>query len=312
MSNAWITLQQVLILVIEIGIGYLAAKRGKITASALGVMTYMCCNIALPCAIINAIINLDNSPEVWKSLSTGVAVILACTLAQILVCLFLFRKAEKPKRAVYQMATVYGNSAYMGIPLVTAILGGEALIYVTLMVIFDTVFLFSHASMAMSGSKPTVGFVIKKIFGLATVSLIIGLVILVTGIKLPAIAITCMNDMRGMLTPVAMLVVGSQLAQQDIRKIFQVPAYYGVAAWKLVVWPLVISVCLLPFKGMMPAMAIVSIVICKATSQPAVLGVMASDNGLDGEAAAGIVGLNTILSILTLPVIVGIAQALFM
>lgn len=311
MSNVMITLQQVLILVIEIGVGYIAAKKGKIPASALGVMTYMCCTIALPCAIITPIINLDNSPEMWKNLSTGIVIILVCAIAQILVCLFLFRKAEDKKKAVYQMATVYGNSAFMGIPLVTAILGSDAVIYATLMVIFDTVFLFAHASMAMSGSKPTVGFIMKKVFGLATISLIIGLVILVTGIKLPMIATTCMNDLRGMMTPVAMLVVGTQLAQQDFKEIFKIPAHYKVAAIKLVIWPLIIIACMLPFKSMIPAVAAVAIIICKGTPQAAVLGVLANNNGLDGEAAAGVVGLNTIVSIITLPIIAGIAQILF-
>ena len=311
MANVVITLKQVLILVIEIGVGYYFAKKGKIPASALSVLTFICCTIALPCAIIYPVINLDNSPEVWRNLSTGILIILCCAVVQILVCLLLFRKAEDKTRAVYQMATVYGNSAFMGIPLVSAILGSEAVIYATLMVIFDTVFLFAHASMAMSGKKPTPKFILSKIFGLATVSLLIGLAILVSGIKLPDVVTTCMVDLKGMMTPVAMLIIGTQLAQQDFKSIFKNPTYYTVSGIKLIVWPLIFIACLLPFKGVFPMLAIVAIIICKATPQAAVLGVLADANGLDGKAAASVVGLTTIISVVTLPIIAGIAQMLF-
>lgn len=311
MINVIITLKQVLILVIEIGVGYYFAKKGKIPSSSLGVLTFLCTTIALPCAIIYPVINLNNSPEVWKSLSTGVVIILACAVVQILVSMLLFRKSESKKKSVYQMATVYGNSAFMGIPLVTAILGSKAVIYATLMVIFDTVFLFAHASMAMSGQKPTLKFILRKVFGLATISLIIGLVILVSNVKLPAVITTCMVDLKGMMTPVAMLIVGAQLAQQDFKSIFKVPTHYVVSSIKLVIWPVLIMACLLPFKVSVPALAIVSIIICKATPQAAVLGVLADSNGLDGKTAAAVVGLTTILSIVTLPIICGIARAIF-
>lgn len=312
MENLLISLQQVVILVIEIGVGYIAAKRGKIPASALSVLTYLCCSIALPCAIIYPIVNLDNSPELWTSLGTGILVILACAVVQIVVCLVLFRGEDAKKRPVYQMATVYGNSAFMGIPLVTAIVGTDGVIYATLMVIFDTVFLFTHASLAMSGTRPTLGFIARKVFGLATISMIIGVVILFAGVQLPSIAMTCMNDLRGMMTPVAMLIVGTQIAQQDFGKIFASLKRYTVSIIKLVVWPLLITLALIPFRAMIPAIAVISIVICKATPQAAVLGVLAQQNDLDGEEAAAVVGLTTILSVITLPIMASVAQTLFM
>lgn len=312
MENLLISLQQVAILVIEIGVGYVAARRGKIPASALGVLTYLCCSVALPCAIIYPIVHLDNSPALWASLGSGLAVIAVFTLVQIGVCLLLFRGEDARRRPVYQMATVYGNSAFMGIPLVTAIVGTDGVIYATLMVIFDTVFLFTHASLAMSGERPSAAFIAKKVFGLATISTLIGIALLLSGIQLPEMAMTCMSDLKGMMTPVAMLIVGGQLAQQDFKKIFIKPKRHIVSIIKLAVWPLALMACLMPFAGALSSVAIISIVVCKATPQSAVLGVLAQQNDLDGEEAAAVMGLTTILSVVTLPIMASLAQAFFL
>lgn len=311
MSNVLITLQQVLILIIEIGVGYYFAKKGKIPASALGVLMFLCTTIALPCAIIYPVINLENTPEVWKNLSFGLLIILVVALIQVAVSVFLFRNAPEDKRATYQIATVYGNSAFMGIPLVSAILGGDAVIYATLMVIFDTVFLFAHCAIRMSGERPTLNFIVKKIFGLATISLLIGIAILISGIQLPMIVTTVLVDLKGMMTPVAMLIVGTQLAQQDFKEIFNKPTHYVVAVIKLLVWPLVILFALSAFKSVLPSMAVIAILICKGTPQAAVLGVLAGNYNQDGKAAASVVGLTTILSIITLPIVAALAQMMF-
>lgn len=311
MGDVLITLQQVTILFIEIGVGYYVMKRGRITAAALGPLTYLVCNVALPCAIVYPIIHLENNDALWSAIGAGVTIIAVCTAVQILVSCFLFRKESATVRPVYQMATVYGNSAFIGIPLVTAILGTDSVIYATLMVIVDTVCLFTQASLSMAGAAPTPKFIVKKIFGLATVSLIIGVVILVTGFQVPDIAMTVMFDIKGLMTPLAMIIVGAQLAQKDFAKIFSLPKRYLVSLMKLVVWPAIIAACLLPFRAVFPAIAIVTILICKATPQAAVLGVLAQDNGLDGDEAAAVVGLTTILSVVTLPIMASVFQALF-
>ena len=51
--------------------------------------------------------------------------------------------------------------------------------------------------------------------------------------------------------------------------------------------------------------------ICKGTPQAAILGVLAKQHGLDGEKAAGLLGLTTVLSVVTLPVITGVTLVVF-
>lgn len=311
MDKVLITVQQVVILVLEIGLGYYLGKKGKIPASALKIMTYLCLGVALPCAIILPVSALSNSLEVWRVISTGFLVILASTGLSIICCFFFFRGADAKTRPVYQMATVYGNSAFMGIPLVSAVLGKEAIIYATLMVIVETVAIFTHASLGMTGKKPSMKFILSKVFGLATICLFIGMFFCFSGIPIPSIVKTCMVNFAAMLTPLAMLIVGVQLAQQNLADIFKHKEYYLVAVIKVIFWPAVLIACLMPLRSVVAPVIATAIAICKGTPQAAVLGVLAEGNGLNGKAGAGVVGLTTLMSAFTLPIVAAVCGLVF-
>ena len=59
----------------------MGCKQG-IPESALGIMNFLCCNVALPCAVILSVAALESSPGMWRSLSSGIVIMLASTLAQ--------------------------------------------------------------------------------------------------------------------------------------------------------------------------------------------------------------------------------------
>jgi len=73
----------------------------------------------------------------------------------------------------------------------------------------------------------------------------------------------------------------------------------------------VIGLILYPLRGWIAPLAVATILICKGTSQPAVIGVLAGEHHLDDEAAASIIGLTTICSIITLPVLSGLVKTIF-
>ena len=196
MGSLLITVSQVLILALEIGTGYVLAKRGKISADAVGILNYLCSNLALPCAIFLSAAGLELTADSWGEVRLGVALIIASAIVQIGVSTRLFRKERFEERVVYQLGTVYGNSAFMGIPIATAVIGDEAVLYVVLLMIIDTVCLFIHSSLAASGQKPTARMIAAKVFGPVTISLLLGLAVCLLRIPLPGIINTGLNDFR--------------------------------------------------------------------------------------------------------------------
>lgn len=311
-SQIFISLQQVLILVFEIGVGFVLTRLDMVKPDAMGFLSFLVVNVGLPCAIISSIAGLGASQGLWASLAGALALIVGATMVQALVATALFRMQSPERAAVYRLASVYGNSAFMGIPLVSALIGSEYVIFATLMVIVDSVALFVHAPLAMSGRTPTPGFIVSRIFGQVTVAMLIGLVLLALDIEMPLVVQTCIADFSGLVTPLAMIIVGCQLAQQRLSCVFAERRRYVVAALKLVIWPMVLvsACCFTPLSGLTSSAAIAAILICKATPQAAVLGVLAQQYHADGEEAASVVGLCTMLSAITLPVVASVVSAL--
>ena len=301
----FIVFMQVLTLFLMIGIGYVIGIKKKIKESSQADITWLMTRVALPCAIIKSM-NLDATPDFLKRIGFALAVIVIVTIATAAISLLLFRSHKQEQRSVLQMGIVYSNSAFMGIALVQAVLGDEAIIYATLIMIVETVLMLIHCEITMSqGGKPN----LKKAFLTpGVIGFVIGLVIMLTHITLPGPITSTINTMGNMNTPLAMILVGLQIAKVDLKSVFNQKNIYIIAFIKLIVTPVVMMFLLRPLG--LGAIAYSAIVICKGTTQPAVLSVYASDHKQDGVLGAQIVALTTILQIVTLPIIAAVTQLL--
>lgn len=203
------------------------------------------------------------------------------------------------------MGTVYSNSAFMGIALVQAVLGDEAIIYATLIMIVETIYMLIHCELTMSqGGKPSVK---KALVNPGVIGFLIGLFLMLGRISLPGPVASTVHTMGNMNTPLAMILVGMQIAKIDLKSLFNQKVLYIVAAIKLIVLPVILLPVLRPLG--LSTVAFCAIIICKGTTQPAVLSVYAADHKQDGVLGAQIVALTTVLQIVTLPLIAALTQA---
>lgn len=303
-QQVFIVFCQVLALFLMIGIGFLLGRAKKIKPASQPDITYMMTRVALPCAIIKSMTALDATPEFLRSIGYATLLITGITLISAVVSLLMFRSYAQEQRSVLQMGTVYSNSAFMGIALVQAVLGDSAVIYATLIMIVETIMMLVHCEMTMSqGGRPDFK---KAIANPGVIGFIIGLILMLGRIPLPGPIASTVNNMGNMNTPLAMILVGLQIAKVDLKTVFNQSKLYIIAAIKLVVMPLILLVALRPFG--LSTVAFCAIVICKGTTQPAVLSVYAADHKQDAVLGAQIVALTTILQVVTLPLIAALTQ----
>lgn len=294
---------QVLTLFLMIGVGFVVGRMKKIKESSQPDITWLMTRVSLPCAIIKSM-NLDATPEFLQAIGKAVLVIIGITIVAAAVSLFLFRNYKQEQRSVLQMGTVYSNSAFMGIALVQAVLGEGAIIYATLIMIVETIFMLIHCEVTMSkGGKPDLkkAFLTPGVIGFA-----IGLVLMLGHLSLPGPVASTINTMAGMNTPLAMILVGLQIAKVDLKTVFNQKVLYVVAIIRLLIAP---AILLFVLKALgLGAIAYSAIIICKGTTQPAVLSVYAADHDQDAVLGAQVVALTTILQIVTLPLVAAATQ----
>ena len=109
-------------------------------------------------------------------------------------------------------------------------------------------------------------------------------------------------------TPLAMVIIGAQMSAVNMAESFRHGRIYAAAGLRLAVLPLFTALVLLPFH--LSPMLYCSMVILSGTPVAGSTSMFAQRFGRSTAAAAQVITLSNILSVVTLPVLAVLAQAL--
>lgn len=153
----------------------------------------------------------------------------------------------------------------------------------------------------MMGGKGSVGDVLRALYSPAILSVIIGLVLYFTQIRLPEIIMEPVSAIGKMNTPIAMIIAGICIAQTDIRKTLFKWRIYLVCFLKLLLVPCTLILIVRPLLGS----GIVSGVSVVAAASPVATMCMifAVRYDKDSRYASELFAISTILSMLTIPAV---------
>ncbi|MBO5199987.1 MAG: AEC family transporter [Clostridia bacterium] len=295
---------QVLILFIFIACGFAGAKKKFITTEGSKVISDVILYFVTPCVIIDSLaIEFDKSKFIGLITCFG-----AFMLVQIFTaCLvhLLFRGDDKKTLRVLRYATVFSNVGYMGLPLQKAVLGDEGVFYGSVCVAAFNVFVWTYGIVCMSGDRKKMS---PKglLFNPGIIATTVGLILFIFSIKLPMPVASAIEGMAALNTPLAMMVIGFNLAGSGIIAALKNKNVYFVTALRLIIIPL-ISLLTLYLCGIRGTLLISLIIACSAPSA-AVTTVFSVKYGNNVELSVNLVALTTLLSIITMSAIVALAQ----
>ena len=221
-----------------------------------------------------------------------------------------FRGAEKETRKVYRFGTVFANAGYMGIPLISMVLGDEAAIYASVYIVGFNFFCWSFGALIYSEDKSFIS--PKKMFiNAATVPTAIGILIFVTNIYvyIPApiadFTYDALTMLKDTVAPMSMMIIGMRLADLQLKGAFRDKYLYLGLALRLLIFPLgafaLLALCKL--IGIYNATAFTVVLVCAATPVASATCMFAEKFGSDSTSASKFVSISTVLSLVTMPVI---------
>ena len=122
-----ILLQQILIIFLEIGTGAAVTKLGIMDDRNSKFLSNLVMSVTLPCTLL-ASASIDGGREAVAGMLKGYVVLEIFYILTIGICLVLSRAMHltRGQKAVLVGAAVMPNSAFIGIPLISALLGSEA------------------------------------------------------------------------------------------------------------------------------------------------------------------------------------------
>ena len=304
MSIVSLTVNQLLIMAIYMIIGYVLRRLNILTRAGSKDLAGMLVKLIIPAILINSFCEAY-SPQ--RLMQLGQSTIIAALLLglSILISRLIYR--DKP---LENFGASFSNAGFMGIPLVRAVFGPEAVFYIVPFVALLNVLQWTYGCDLLKGEKTgktAAGLIRQLLWNPPVVGIGIGVLIFLTrmGDALPSLAVTTLSGICALNTPLAMMVLGVYLADEKLLTVFTTPSLYVVSFIRLLLIPL-LSVVLLRFLPF-PADMGQAILLCAAAPVGANVAVYAQLYGKDYAHASKIVVLSTILSLLSLPLIAAVA-----
>ena len=218
-------------------IGFLLRKTGRFSDQTQSDLTGILLNIIAPCVIL-----LSSRQQFDRNAGTSVFLCIGAGLAYyliwLLVCWILFRLIPVPdeKRGVSVTSCVFGNTGFIGYPLVIALLGQDRMLFASSFELWFNLFIFTIGVHMISGEKGDFSF--RKLITPCTVSVIVSNLIYFSPFRLPDFVYDTMSMLSAMMVPVSMLIIGSGLAGMKIRSLFSDWRAYVVVAMRQILIPL--------------------------------------------------------------------------
>ena len=294
---------QMIVMFLLLLVGLLCARIGLIDAAFNKKLSLLVLNVAQVASILAAAMNVGSGVAARELLGVlGISLLVLLFLYALSFLYPLCLRAKKQERGIWQFLATFGNFGFMGFPVVSALLGAQALFYNSLFLI--PMFLLSYSlgiALITGGGKG--GFCLKT--ALLCPPLLAGVlaaVIVLTGVRFPAAVVTAANTLGGMTTPGAMLVVGASLGMMSLREVLGDWRMYVFALVRLIAGPVLVWLLLRLFvRDVLVLRVMVLMAAMPAATNTTMLSLQ---YGGDEKVASRGVFLSTVFSFLTIPLLV--------
>lgn len=301
MEIVTVLLKQVVIMYILIFIGFFAYKKGLISDQGSKDIGKILLNVAIPIVVISNFC-VERTPEKVNELLSSALISFICMFLSIVVSVVIYHKKDR----VNEFSTAFSNAGFIGIPLVQATLGSGAVFYISVMIVLINLLQWTYGVYTITDDKKYIN--VKQVLkNPIVISVAIGVVIFALNIKLPSIVSSVFSIIGNINTPLAMLVSGVYLAQSDILSIIKKKEVYVVSFVRLVLIPFVVMIAMkfIPLGSINLKLAIL---LAGAAPVGSNVAIFASQYGKDYKKGIENVCVSTLLCIISLPLIMYIAN----
>ena len=300
-------LEQIVQLFLCIVLGWLLVQLRLLKPEDSRVLSKVCLYLVTPCVIINAF-QIQRTPELLQGLTLSLGAAIGIHVLFFIATALLCRPLHLTP--VEQASLIYTNSGNLIIPLVTAVLGSEWVIYCSMFQLVQQFPMWSHCRIILSGDR---NISLKKILlNVNIVSVLVGVVLFLLNLSLPSVFAGTMKSIAATIGPLSMFVAGMLMGDQDLLAVLRIRSIWKVAFLRLIVLPLVV-LGILKYSGLaslVPDGESILLISLLAASAPAASNVtqIAQVYGHEGDYASAINVITTLFCIGTMPLMVLLYQ----
>lgn len=304
-----VILMQMVQLFLMIGLGYFLFKVKILDVELNKRLTTLLLAVTTPALIISSVLSTTEYLPFTDILFVFLVGILVYIVLPILGWILVkIMRIPLPQQGLYIFMTVFSNIGFMGFPVMKAIFGNDAVFYTALFNMLFNLLVFSVGTGIMGyGTGRKMNFNPKDLLSPGVIASLVALVIYMAKIQFPNVISSTITMIGDITTPIAMLIIGSTLANIPLKEVFSELRIYPYTFIKQVIIPALAYPVLRLFIQDPLILGVTLIMISMPVANSAVL--FATEYDGDVSLAAKAVFMTTLLSIVTIPLIVSLFLA---
>ena len=279
-------------------LGLILRKKGVIREQGTDLLTDLVIYVTLPCSIIRSF-EIEFTKQILANCMVILLVAAGIQVGSYILSFILYPGLTEQRKKVLQYATICSNAGILGNPIAESIFGPMGLLYASVYLIPQRIFMWS-AGLTYFTAAPDKKTLVKKVATHPCIlAVVVGMVMMVTGRRLPAFLEHTVKTLASANTALSMLFIGSILAGVSFSSMWnKLTMYYS--AIRLALIPALLYLCCraLGLDTLVTGVAVV------LAGMPAasVTAILASKYHCDSVFAAQGVVSSTLLSMVTVPV----------
>lgn len=296
---------QVVILFLMIGAGAICRIGRLVDDDGIRSLTNVELSIVTPCLLVMSF-QREYSEAQLRIFGLCALIAFAFHALSIVFAHTIVRDRDASRQAVLRFSTVFTNAGFMSLPLQQAVLGADGVFCGAVVVGFFQVLAWTYGVWLMGGG--TKDFSAKNVvLNPGVCGIAVAFALFVCRVRLPHVVASPLDSMAALNTPLAMLIIGYHLASSKFGAALRDAKALLVLALRLIVSP-ALTLAALWFCGLRDHTVFVATVIAASAPVAAITTIFAIRYGHKPQLSVELVSLSTLMSVATMPFIVGLAD----
>lgn len=297
----------ILVILGMILVGFIIGEKGWFDDKSRGLLAKLVTQVALPCYMLYTITQRFTAADLLKMLPAlrfpALSMVILLGIATGVARIFAVRQ---DRRGLFISMFFNSNTIFVGLPINQALFGDASIPYVLIYYMCNTTFFWTLGTYLIQRdgegeAQFDLKTSLKKVFSPPLMGFLLGLVLVMLQIKLPAFLASDLQYLGNLTTPLSMIFIGLSVSHVGVKQLVLGKEQLLILLGRFLVAPLLMAsiVYWMPLPNLMKQVFIIQSAMPVMTNAP----VVARLYGADSDYAAVMVTETTLATMVVIPIL---------
>ena len=297
----------ILVILGMILVGFVIGEKGWFDDKSRGLLAKLVTQVALPCYMLYTITQRFTAADLLKMLPAlrfpALSMVILLCIATGVARIFAVRQ---DRRGLFISMFFNSNTIFVGLPINQALFGDASIPYVLIYYMCNTTFFWTLGTYLIQRdgegeAQFDLKTSLKKVFSPPLMGFLLGLVLVMLQIKLPAFLASDLQYLGNLTTPLSMIFIGLSVSHVGVKQLVLGKEQLLILLGRFLVAPLLMAsiVYWVPLPSLMKQVFIIQSAMPVMTNAP----VVARLYGADSDYAAVMVTETTLATMVVIPIL---------